>query len=547
MARRYSRRAKSFEWTKPFEIPAAIPSWPTVLPAIIQRYVPFKDRCPTLGPVAPEAVDRILHLAQDNPLLNLDKTSEAWKGTPPRLSGPWPPNPSPPTLKANPEDQPEPVWEEFKPKKPWPIRALVGLLGGAPFVGIRDAEEDFERAVDRWREDQTILAANREALAEYDKNLRDHARGRETIETQLFNESDRYDRAREDFGRAGIADLNWLKSVVAEARAGVVSAVESVAQLCWSATPLPLGFDRTLAAAFDLDQRTLLVEITAPNFDYLPLRVQTKTTSKAASAREQRRCQQLVLYALPLRLLHELFSCPALAGVERIGVNVSMEHTDPTDGHRRSSLVATVASSRETVQSLNVRDVDPKACFRKLKGLSVPSLDSIVAIPPVLRMDRSDRRIVAAEAVLSDLEAGVNLAAMDWEEFEHLVRELFEKMFLARSPDAEVRVTRASRDWGVDAIVFDPDPIHGGKFVIQAKRYTRLVEVAAVRDLYGTLLNEGANRGFLVTTSTFGPDAYEFATSKPLTLIDGPGLLALFEKFGYHFSIDLAAARAARS
>jgi len=34
-----------------------------------------------------------------------------------------------------------------------------------------------------------------------------------------------------------------------------------------------------------------------------------------------------------------------------------------------------------------------------------------------------------------------------------------------------VKVTQASRDRGVDAIAFDPDPIRGGKFVIQAKRY----------------------------------------------------------------------------
>ena len=52
----------------------------------------------------------------------------------------------------------------------------------------------------------------------------------------------------------------------------------------------------------------------------------------------------------------------------------------------------------------------------------------------------------------------------------------------------EIKVTRASRDRGVDAIMFDPDPLRGGKFVLQAKRYTRPVDVAAVRDLYGTVV-----------------------------------------------------------
>ena len=46
----------------------------------------------------------------------------------------------------------------------------------------------------------------------------------------------------------------------------------------------------------------------------------------------------------------------------------------------------------------------------------------------------------------------------------------------------------------MDAIAFDPNLLTGGKFVIQAKRYTRTLDVSAVRDLFGTLQNEGANR-----------------------------------------------------
>jgi Restriction endonuclease len=101
-------------------------------------------------------------------------------------------------------------------------------------------------------------------------------------------------------------------------------------------------------------------------------------------------------------------------------------------------------------------------------------------------------------------------------------------------------------DRGVDAIMFDPDPLRGGKFVLQAKRYTRPVDVAAVRDLYGTVVNEGANRGILVTTSSYGPDAYDFAKDKPLSLVDGPNLIAMLGKHGRRYRVDLAeASRAA--
>jgi restriction system protein len=125
--------------------------------------------------------------------------------------------------------------------------------------------------------------------------------------------------------------------------------------------------------------------------------------------------------------------------------------------------------------------------------------------------------------VASRLEAGFNLATLPWEDFEHLVRQLFEEEF--RKGDAEVHVTRASSDGGVDAVILDPDPLHGGKIVIQAKRYTNTVGLSAVRDLYGTVINEGANRGILVSTADYGPDAYEFVRGKPLTLLSGANLL----------------------
>ena len=66
--------------------------------------------------------------------------------------------------------------------------------------------------------------------------------------------------------------------------------------------------------------------------------------------------------------------------------------------------------------------------------------------------------------------------------------------------------------------------------MVQAKRYTNVVGVGAVRDLFGTLMNEGAVKGILVTTSAFGPDSYTFAKDEPITLIDGSNLLYLLEK-----------------
>jgi restriction system protein len=73
-------------------------------------------------------------------------------------------------------------------------------------------------------------------------------------------------------------------------------------------------------------------------------------------------------------------------------------------------------------------------------------------------------------------------------------------------------------------------PVVGGKVVVQAKRYKNPVGVSAVRDLLGTVQNEGAAKGILVTTSGFGKSAFELTQKWPLQLVTGPELLFLLKE-----------------
>ncbi len=125
-----------------------------------------------------------------------------------------------------------------------------------------------------------------------------------------------------------------------------------------------------------------------------------------------------------------------------------------------------------------------------------------------------------------------SLLQMDPLDFEDLVAELFKAMGM------EVMTTARSGDGGVDVRAMDPDPIRGGKVVVQVKRYSQTLPPAPVRDLYGTMLHEGATRGILVTTAEPGPSACEFAAGKPLVLIGGRQLVGLLDQYGIgHYTV----------
>lgn len=247
------------------------------------------------------------------------------------------------------------------------------------------------------------------------------------------------------------------------------------------------------------------------------------------------------LYNILLTIMFLVYKLDYANTISSININGWVAGINPASGKMNNKCIASICITKEMFLDLELENIDLKACFKGLKGIAAPKLSSLTPIRPVLRISKEDSRFVDSYSVVNDLDENVNLAAMDWEDFEHLIRELFEKYFLKKG--GEVKITQASRDGGVDAIAFDPDPITGGKTVIQAKRYTNTVGVSAVRDLFGTVHNEGANRGILVTTSDFGADSHEFVSNKPISLINGSELLGLLEEYGYHAKIDIAEAK----
>jgi restriction system protein len=133
----------------------------------------------------------------------------------------------------------------------------------------------------------------------------------------------------------------------------------------------------------------------------------------------------------------------------------------------------------------------------------------------------ADPRIVDPVDIISDIDKRPNLLELTPKEFEDFIQNLFAKM------GYDTKLYRATGDGGIDCVAYDPHPITGGKFVVQAKLYTRTVQPTHVRDLWGTKQHEGATKGIMITTSGYGPDSYKFAGGKPLSLIDGSGLLSL--------------------
>ncbi len=239
---------------------------------------------------------------------------------------------------------------------------------------------------------------------------------------------------------------------------------------------------------------------------------------------------------ITLSVIYILFSTDKTKLIQSAVFNGITEFIDKSTGNDGSACIISVQCDKNEFNNLNLNRVDAKECLNKLRAIKAGTLSSLTPVKPIMQLNRVDKRFIISKEILDELDDNYNLSEMPWEDFEHLVRELFSKIF--SQDGAEVKVTKASKDGGVDAVAFDPDPIRGGKFVIQAKRYTKVVPVSAARDLYGTMINEGAVKGILVTTSHYGHDTYSFVKDKPITLIDGANLVYMLHQYGYKVTVN---------
>jgi len=282
------------------------------------------------------------------------------------------------------------------------------------------------------------------------------------------------------------------------------SAVRSVNESRQRAWRLAFGRYERYAVA---RKEAKVVEHRFPETARLALTTRTKTGLKKPAAKTLSKLLISRLQpALALQLARAMAEADCFDLVDAIAVNGWVDFFERSTGQPRRAYCVSLIASKAALLAVRVETADLVAAFNSLRGASAGDTYEVAPVMPSLRFDKTDPRFVESRDTLQTMREHANLAAMKWEDFEHLIRELFELEFAASG--AEVKVTRVSRDHGVDAIIFDPDPIRGGKIAIQAKRYTIPVDVSAVRDLYGTVVNEGANTGILVTTSSFGPDAY---------------------------------------
>jgi restriction system protein len=404
---------------------------------------------------------------------------------------------------------PAPQWVDFAPES---VRGLRRMFGGqqrhdaaveAAEQAFREAEQEHRRREgQRLKQVSEARRAHRQQVVESEREVAAHNAHIDQLVVGL-REHDRY-------------------------------AVSEYVQTVLNLSPYPAGFPAERSAGYVPESALLAVEWYLPPVEVIP-EVKVFRHVKTRKAVEQtlrplpeiRQIYQSVIAQIALRTLREIFESTPEEMISTVVFNGRVHAIDPPTGQKIEPHLITLRATREQFRPLVLDEpkFKPVECVRRHFFADISQHpDELIPVEPVMPYSMADPRIIDPVDIISDIDKRPNLLDLTPKEFEAFIQNLFAKMGF------DTKLYRATGDGGIDCVAYDPHPITGGKFILQAKLYTRTVQPTHVRDLWGTVQHEGATKGIMITTSGYGPDSYKFAGGKPLNLIDGSGLLSLCQE-----------------
>lgn len=440
---------------------------------------------------------------------------------------------SQPPAKPIPPNGKEPSLAEYLPPEMTHVASWIPGGKKKQERRVEAARFAFQQAHQAWAWE---MAQYQAALTQHDEAEKELRSQREAFEAARRTAEAEYERLASEHQAAVDKHNRALDEMKGRFADCDPAAVSWYLERVLAGAELPYDSGASPRVAYSPASRQLVIELELPNVDVVPdsksfryVKAKDQIVPDALPATQRKSLYSSLVAQVALHTLNQAFrSCPA-AVVESVAVNGHVSAIDKRTGQPVHPCLVTVRVSRDRFETINLRQVDPVECLRGLSASLSRSPSELLPVRPVVGFDMVDPRFVREAQILSALDTRSNLMDLSPNEFESLITNLFERMGL------ETRLTQASRDGGVDCVAYDTRPIFGGKVVIQAKRYAKTVGVSAVRDLFGTMQNEGATKGILVTTSGYGQASHDFANGKPLELIDGGNLLFLLKE---HAGVD---------
>lgn len=189
----------------------------------------------------------------------------------------------------------------------------------------------------------------------------------------------------------------------------------------------PDGFHKGWRIAYANESGQSVVDYQLPTVDEIvPTVERYKTTAQGDVTefkKKERARQQVygnVIASTVLRTLHDVIQADQNKYIDVVPINAFVETIDRGTGHKIRPYILSVPATRDEFERLNLQQVDPSACLKRLTATVSRSPAELVPIKPIVDINMFDSRFVQEQNIIAELDNRTNLMTLSPGEFESL-------------------------------------------------------------------------------------------------------------------------------
>jgi restriction system protein len=405
-------------------------------------------------------------------------------------------------------EPPAPQVSDFMPQ---PLAGLGALAPGrkrAYAEAVAHGEAAYEQAT----------AAHAQAERDRQERL---TRARSDYELSVRHERERVRQQHAVIDQMARDFADGKRKAVADYFSGVLAVQRYPSDFPTGVKVAYLPSDRELRIDIDLPLMTAIPELESA--EYLVTKKELKYKKLTAAVRNK--LYQQVVAQMALRTLRCVFAADREGLVLEAACNGYVDTTDTATGQDAHWCLVSVQVPRAEFGRLDLTRVDPMDCLAYLHAKISKTPEKYQPVQPIIEYPWDDLHYAEELDAAAGLDSVQNLLDLDGFEFEQLLVRLCQEI-----PEFdEVRRTRSRADGGIDLVAVNRTPFVGGRVAIQAKRYAphNKVDIAAVREIIGSISQREFTKGIIITTSGFTSAARQEAERLGVELYDGERLLWL--------------------
>ncbi len=196
-----------------------------------------------------------------------------------------------------------------------------------------------------------------------------------------------WDKQKKSYEEAHVAEVNAVRDLYLSKDSATINGYcKAVVERSTAFTTLP----KTHSYDYVPETHTLIVEYDLPAIGCIP-QVQEVRYVESRKALEVvhfsgtwlSEFYNQLIYKISIRTMYVLFQSDTADALDSIVFNGNVRAVDRATGHEVNPCIVSVQTSKAEFMGLNLSEVDPKACFKRLNGVSSENMIDLKPVVPI--------------------------------------------------------------------------------------------------------------------------------------------------------------------